>query len=105
MLVLIESPYFKIVTVSDTLTTERLDICLRENFEDLHGYTVLTKNQYDVYYACYMHAVRISLTPEQINECFWQWLDAVENSGVSVENDDSFKSAFIDSLNDFKRFM
>lgn len=105
MLVLIGTPYFKIVTVSDNLTSERLDVCLRENFKDIHGYTVLTKNQYSVYYACYMHGIRIELTQEQINECFSQWLDAVENSGVSVENNNSFQSAFIDALNDFKRFM
>lgn len=104
MLVLIGSPYFKIVTVSNTLTSERLDVCLRENFENLNGYTVLTKTQYDVYYACYMHGIRIGLSQEQISECFWQWLDAVENSGVSVENDSAFKSMFTDSLNDFERF-
>lgn len=38
MKVLVQSPYNRIIDVSDTLTDDRLDACLRENFPRLNGY-------------------------------------------------------------------
>lgn len=102
MIVLLSHPYLKTVTVNDSLTSKRLDICLRENFPELSGYCVLTKSQFKVLYACLNHGMLITLTHAQIIDCFAQWLDAVENSGVSVEDNNTFKAAFVDSLNDYK---
>lgn len=64
----------------------------------------LTKAQFNIYYACHNHGTLIGLTNEQITDCFVQWLDAVENSGVTVEDNNTFKAAFVDSLNDHKEF-
>lgn len=104
MNILISHPYNRIITVSDSLTTERLSVCLRENFPELGNYCVLTKAQFNVYYTCHNHGTLIGLTSEQITECFIQWLDAVENSGVSIEDNNTFKAAFVDSLNSYKEF-
>lgn len=92
MIVMLGRPYYKLINVSDNLTSKRLNVCLLENFEFLQDYHVITSAQHGVYYSCYMHGVRIGLTNEQIVNIFIKWLDI---KGISIENSD----AFIDVLN------
>lgn len=70
MKVLIQSPYNRIIEVSDTLNDERLEACLRENFpqlvdywkasDHLIGYWKLSDRHVELFKACQSNRLEYS---------------------------------------------
>lgn len=63
----------------------------------------MTSQEFHVYYGCYMHGIRIGLDENEINNCFFQWVNSLKINSLIVLNTWHFKSLYLDALNNYKK--
>lgn len=100
MKVLIEYPYWTVITVNDHLTSERLDVCLREQFNNLQCYFTMTNDQYKVFKGSRATGEQLEYSDKDYIKCFSNWVDAVEGCGVTIEATKEFYELFDEALTD-----